>query len=68
MFQSVALAVAMNMNRVLVMDRNNVTGVTRKESKNSFQVNNTFCISQQKEDLVIKSFHGLNNPLVLIHC
>ena len=50
---SVALAVAMNMNRVLVMDRNNVTGHSRMESKNSFQVNNTFCNLQKKEDLVI---------------
>ena len=52
---SVALAVALNMNRVLVMDRNNVTGHSRIASKNSYQVNNTFCILQKKEDLVIIS-------------
>lgn len=48
---SVALAVAINMNRVLIMDRNNITGIVRKHSKNAYQVNNTFCRDQQKEDL-----------------
>ena len=54
------------MDRVLVMDRNNVSGNSRKSSKNGYQVNNTFCNLQNKEDLVIISrntyisWYGIN--------